>query len=64
MSETANGAGVMTVSPTLSLVAEARRHRQSLIAELRWLGRREWELMEQLRAQEAMIETLEAIEDQ
>jgi hypothetical protein len=51
-------------SALASPLAEARRHRQSLIAELRWLGRREWELMEQLRAQEAMIDTLEGIEDQ
>ncbi|MDQ3886572.1 MAG: hypothetical protein M3308_06080 [Actinomycetota bacterium] len=54
----------MTAPPALSPLAEARRHHQSLIAELRWLGRREWELMEQLRAQEAMIDTLERFEDQ
>ena len=53
----------MTAPPTMSPLAEARRHRQSLIAELRWLGRREWELMEQLQAQEARIEALEGVDD-
>ncbi|MGH3912893.1 MAG: hypothetical protein ACRDTC_05725 [Pseudonocardiaceae bacterium] len=53
----------MTAAPAVSPLVEARRHRQSLIAELHWLGRREWELMERLQAQEARIEALEGIED-